>query len=274
MFCRPVTLAVALLLPLTLAPTALALSADELEANLLETWQRQKSITADLRIEAEMMGIAVTGTGKLAVLNEGEASKYTQHFVLELPAPLSVQATMDVLYDGQFIYLVREMLGEKEAFKLAPGLAESAPPPGGKLLFDLVKAQYTLAAGDDAAVGKRPVYTLRCEPKDANAADPMTIAFDKETGLALKIEIQPKDAEKPVVITYAGIATNAELSPASFVFTLAHGTQLQDKTQPGPPETPKSEEPSAAASTALPPITEAAPVAPAPPAPEPAPAQQ
>lgn len=289
MILRPTALIASLLLllplALALAPAALALDADELEAKLLEAWQRQKSITADLRIEAEMMGIAVTGTGDLAILNEGESSKYTQHFVLELPAPLSVQATMNVLYDGQSVYLVREMLGEKEAFKLAPGLAESAPPPGGQLLFDLVKAQYSLEVQDDAAVDKRPAYMLHCEPKDADAADPMTIAFDKETGLALRIEIHTADAEKPVVIACTNVATGAELNPASFVFTLADGTQLQDKTPAAPTEAPKPEAPKAdelpaeVVSESPAPVTEAAPDAPAPtageaPASEQAPAQQ
>lgn len=274
MVSRLTILIIMVLAPLALAPAAFALNADELEAKVLETWQRQKSVTADLRVEAEMMGVSVTGTGKLAVLNEGESGKYTQRFVLELPPPLSVQATMDVLYDGHSVFLVREILGEKEAFKLNPGLAESAPPPGGKLLFDLVKAAYTLDAGEDTAVEKRPAYVLRCTPKDAAAADPMTIAFDKETGLAVKVEISPKDAEKPVVVWYTNVAVNTELDPASFVFTLADGTQLQDKTQSAAAKPAKPEQPAPPS----PPITEAAPVEPqpaaeAPPAPADAPSE-
>ena len=253
----------AMVLIMAWAPAAPALDLAGIETKIGEVWAQHHFLSADLRIDAEIMGVAVTGSGTLSVIIEGGAAKYTQHFVLELPEPLSVQAIMDVLYDGQNVYLVREMLGEKEAFKLDPSLSESAPPPGGPLLFNLLKKDHNLEALEDAVVHKRPAYVVRCTPREGAAPDsqPTTVFFDKETGLALKIEIQPKEGAKPVVIACENIDPARELNPASFVFTLADGTQLVDRSQapaapanePAAAETPPADAPPAGAEPAAPP---------------------
>lgn len=260
------------------AGVARAASVDEAKAQLLEAWGRCKTLTADVSLDAEMSGMAVKGTGAVQVMNEGETCKYLQHIDLALPDPVAMTAVMDALFDGAFLYVTRSVLEEKEVIKTQPGPGVSAPPPGGKPLFDVLEQYFDLKRLDDAEINGRKTIVLEGTPKEGSEsrAERMTFQMDVETGITLKLDVAPAGGEKPFSLVYSAIKVNPDIKAEVFTFKAPEGVQVTDLTAPPAPAPAPAPEtaPEAAQAEATPaPAGGEAPPAEAAPAPEAAPAQ-
>lgn len=219
-------------------PVARAASAEEVEAQILEAWGKLKSLTATISLEAELDAeTKMASTGDYAMLAEGDTVKYEQNMKMTVTGPSSIEMSMHVVFDGKDLYVVNEAMGEKTAIKTTPGTGEDFPPPGGKLLFDMLKQEGTLKALDPAEADGVKCLVLECAPKEDNGVDRMLLFFDQETGVARRMELHAEGQEKPVIIRYTNIELNPKLDPARFIFKAPDGVEVIDGTvAPAPPE--------------------------------------
>ncbi|HNR31219.1 MAG TPA: hypothetical protein PKI11_10040 [Candidatus Hydrogenedentes bacterium] len=209
------------MLPLLFSGARLAFSAPvfaDIEVQAIEAWNRQTTLRAAIRLETEIMGILVSGEGQVAVMRADGMDKYRQELTLRIPEPMAIEAALQAVFDGESLHLTRAMLDEKQAIQTEPGLEDAPPPPGGPLLFEWLRSQYTVTAVEDGELAGRGVWDIDCTPKDtASRAQPLRLSCDKETGLALRFEFAANDEAAAVTISITGIEIGPTLNPAAFV---------------------------------------------------------
>lgn len=204
----------------------------ETESQIREAWNKHAALRATLHIETEILGIAVAGEGEVAVIRDDGKDKYTQRFVLRVPEPMALEAVLTALFDGEFLFITREIQDEKEILKTRPGLEDSPPPPGGPLLLEALHNRYAMTAVEETEIAGRAAWVLKGTAKE-DATQPqgmITVCFDKETGLALKLEHVPGEDAAPLLITCGNVERNPALEQDDFVFHVPQGSAVVDST--------------------------------------------
>lgn len=201
-----------------------AASFEETEAAILKTWSKVKTLTADVTLETTVKdGGAMSASGNIAMLMEGDVVKYREQFIMHVAEPTPVEMKMDCIFDGQDLYVLSEVADQKTVLKTQPGAGDDIPPPGGKVLLDQVKADFTVEDGEQQRIHGKNCYVLECTPKDATeGVSHMRLFMDRETGVAVRIEITPETGE-PIIVRYSNVRLNRDLDPAQFVFQAPEG---------------------------------------------------
>jgi outer membrane lipoprotein-sorting protein len=237
---------------------------DSVEAKVREAWAKNQSISANVAIEANVpLGqtrMLLSGGGTMNYLKGGDKEMYRQTISAKLPDPMTIEVKADVLFDGADLYLTTELFGKQKSEKATPDLLKGAVPPGGGMLFDVLKKELNLALKPEAPLDGKAMYVIEATPK--NAVDPevpfgsATLYLDKESGMLTKVEINEPSGTRLAGITYTGIKLNPEIPASLFVYV--------------PPAPPQPAAPAAAPATPAKPAEEtkpaAAPAAPAAPA--------
>jgi len=142
------------------------------EAKVREAWAKNKSVTADVAIEANVpLGqtrLLLTGGGTMACLNDGGKEKYRQEVTVKMPEPMKLELKADIIFDGADLYLTTDAFGKKQSEKAKLDLLKGAVPPGGGMLFDVIKPQMNLSVKPEAQVNGKAAYVLEATPKDTS----------------------------------------------------------------------------------------------------------
>jgi hypothetical protein len=228
------------------AGVARAETAEEIEGGILEAWGKVESITALLELETTVIDLPMLGAGDAAVFKLDGTERYRQTIQLDFPPPMGVRGGIRCIYDGADLYVVNELMGRVEAFKTRPAVNEAAPPPSPVLLLESVKAAYDIEPAEGGDVDGRAVWWLEGARRErVDRVERIRLAFDRETGFPLRVEMHTPGAPAPLVISYSGLDVNAELDPADFVFTAPADVELDEGTAQTPDGTPEAAEPEA-----------------------------
>ncbi|MBP8129560.1 MAG: outer membrane lipoprotein carrier protein LolA [Candidatus Hydrogenedentes bacterium] len=248
---------------------------EETEAAILKTWSNVKTLTADVALETSAKdGGATSATGSIVMLVEAHVVKYREQLTMRVAEPAPIEMAMDCIFDGQDLYVINEVSGETTVLKTQPGAGDDIPPPGGKVLLDQVKADFTVTVGEQQRVHGKNCHVLECTPKDTTeGVSHLRLFIDRETGVAVRMEITPQTGD-PIIVRYSNVRLNRDVNPAQFVFHAPEGVPLLEARPAGTvPETapqPEATAPPAEAAPEPAPQPEAA-APPAEAAPEPAP---
>lgn len=196
------------------------------EAKVREAWAKNKSVTADVAIEANVpLGqtrLLLTGGGTMACLNDGGKEKYRQEVTVKMPEPMKLELKADIIFDGADLYLTTDAFGKKQSEKAKLDLLKGAVPPGGGMLFDVIKPQMNLSVKPEAQVNGKAAYVLEATPKDtSNKEVPVGNALlyiDKELGMMVKMEVNETTGTKLATVNYAGIKLNPDVPAGLFVY--------------------------------------------------------
>ncbi|HNR31220.1 MAG TPA: hypothetical protein PKI11_10045 [Candidatus Hydrogenedentes bacterium] len=236
-----------LILLVATASIAHAAAFEEVEADILDAWSKVRTLKADLALETMIEEEStMTATGDVTMLVVGDAAKYRQRITMKIEGPMALDMTMDSVYDGQELYIVNEVLGQKTLLKTQPGAGEDIPPPGGKILLDRVKEDFTVSVGEDRKVGAARCYVLECVPKNpAEGIARLLVFMNKKTGVAAGMEIYP-EVGAPIMVRYTNVRINSDVDPAQFVFTAPEGVAIAEETPAAAPVAEQQETPPAA----------------------------
>ncbi len=236
---------------------------EETEAAILKTWSNVKTLTADVALETSAEdGGATSATGSIVMLVEAHVVKYREQLTMRVAEPAPIEMAMDCIFDGQDLYVINEVSGQTTVLKTQPGAGDDIPPPGGKVLLDQVKADFTVTVGEQQRVHGKNCHVLECTPKDTTEGiSHLRLFIDRETGVAVRMEITPQTGD-PIIVRYSNVRLNRDVNPGQFVFHAPEGVPLLEArpagTAPEPAPQPEAAAPPAEAAPEPAPQPEAA----------------
>jgi outer membrane lipoprotein-sorting protein len=155
------------------------------------------------------------------------------------------EGTSLVIYDGEYVWTLSEMNGQKMAVKNRPAADFSQMP--NKAFFDSLEKSYELKVLPDETVDGKATWVIQATPREAppeGLPAVLIMYFDKDTGISLKTLGKDSSGKEVLTVVTKDVKTDAPLAADRFVFKVPEGVQLMDMTQnePGQPQA----EPSAA----------------------------
>jgi len=228
------------LLLLTATLQAGAQSIGDIEKAVRSAWDKQDAITADISMSAELpMGenrVAIEGSGTSAYLRDGERDLYRQDMTLKMPPPVSMEIRNEIVFDGDFLYLTNEAMGRSETMQDRPSIDNGNVPPGGGLLFDVLKEYMDLRRLEESTIDGREAYVIEGTPKaayrDRVGFLKAIFSIDKATGFLMKTELFESPAAAAATITASNLNTSPELSPEMFRAPEGFGSESTPATPP------------------------------------------
>lgn len=222
-----------------LCATALGQSVSDVEESVREAWDEHDALAADIVMRAELpVGenrVTLEGKGESAYLKDGERSLYKQEMTLQMPPPLSMEVRNEIVFDGEFIYLTNEAMGRSETLQDRPSIENGNVPPGGGLLFDVLKEYMDLKVLEEGDVDGRPVYRIEGVPKaavrDRAGFIKAEFAIDKATGFLMRSELFESERTAAAVIEASNLNTSPTLKPEDFAPPEGYGEDLQPGEQ-------------------------------------------
>lgn len=195
------------------------------EAKIRQAWDKHRSLSGVISVEATLpigeSRLPVFGSGTVDFLKDAGKNKYRQQITAKTPEPMTLEAGVDVIFDGTILYITTEFMGTKDTSQSAPDLFKGAVPPGGGPLLDAMKSKFILAVKPDVQVNGKSCWVLEAklkEPLPEVAMQQGMVYFDKETGLALKMEVYESDTAILGTATVSNVKLNPQLSPSMFVY--------------------------------------------------------
>jgi outer membrane lipoprotein-sorting protein len=221
----------------------IAVAGDTLEAvekKLVDSWSKIESMTAKLTLSVEMD----TGDTKGTTKGEGVIEYMTKDgktmfrndmkMTQSMPPTPETQSSTSTVFDGDFIYMLQESMGQKMAFK---SKAEEGGygKPGGKEMFENLRQQNELKLLPDEKVDGKDVYVIEATAKTPTPTGPttMNVYFHKDTGMMVKMVGIDKSGKAMLTMTYSDMKINPKISPDRFVFKAPEGVTVMDMTGGG-----------------------------------------
>jgi outer membrane lipoprotein-sorting protein len=135
---------------------------------------------------------------------------------------MRMRASFEFLFDGQFLYLVNEMMDQVTIAKTdAPDFEKGALPPGGKQLLDALRTEMDLGPHPDAEIDGRSMIVIEGRRRARDLADPVQRALfyiDKDNGIQRRAEFFTADGTLNTRINYENFKLNLPLSEQRFVY--------------------------------------------------------
>jgi hypothetical protein len=209
-----------LLGPIAQAQESLAV----VQERVSKAWNTVRALRADVTIISEMPTgadpVQAAGKGLLEYHFDGEVGRYRQTMSITLPPPIEDEAKLEVLFDGQSLYMVNEVMGQKAAEKHAQAdISSGVMPPGGAPLLAVLQQRLDLKVLPDANVTGQMAFVLEGTPKEPLPVQRVVVYIDKRTGMQLKAELY-EGGEKPgSTVTYTNIRMNPQLTAEHFTYT-------------------------------------------------------
>lgn len=215
------------------------------ERKIQGAWEAVSTLVATVKMETLMPAgakeVMATGEGRLEYMKAEPRAKYRQRMDLEVPAPLSLKASFEFLFDGEFLYLINEIMDQKTIAKSdAPDFENGALPPGGKELLDALRAKLDLSLQPESEVGGHKTYVIEGKRHKADAADPVQRALfyiDKENGIQRRAEFFTADGKLNTSISYEDFRLNIPVDQSRFIYDGPQPPEEQpdSKAAPAPP---------------------------------------
>lgn len=201
------------------------------EKELSKVWGNLKSLTADLEMEMTMQGLPTKSKGKVEFVNHPDKELLRMEMKIEIDmGGQTMESTMSTIYDGEFVYLIKEMMGQTIAVKQKPGAISQSP--GGRHMFESLKAQNTLKVLPNEKVDGKDAFVIEATP---NSSLPLPVVklklfLFKENGVMVKMLGFDSAGKEIVTIRYNDIKINPKIDPDRFVFKAPAGVQVLDMT--------------------------------------------
>jgi outer membrane lipoprotein-sorting protein len=233
-------LAIALL---ALQPAAPAADLAEVEAQALAAWEGINAFTSGVELEATLpmntLELEVSGKGKMLYQRLEGAEKYRQNLTLTLPDTVSMESKVDILYDGNTLYLTNEMLGNRETVTSEVNFKNGAIPPGGEQLFALLHANFNTEVLADGEVDGAAAWVLEGTLKDDAAIEDMpfqkiVLHLDQASGMVRRTELVKGDGSTGATIRYTDVQLNPDVDPQLFDFTPPKPAEPEPEAAPAP----------------------------------------
>ena len=201
------------------------------EKDLSKVWDRLKSMTADMEMNVVKAGTSTKMKGAVEFVNKPDKELFRMEMTLETDlAGQKMEGTVTTVYDGEFIYIVNEMMGQKMAVKQKPGAMVQSP--AGKHMFEGLKENYELKVLPGEKVDGKDAFVIEAAPKGM-APQPvakMKLFLVKENGIMVKVLGYDTAGSEIMTMTYDNIKINPKIDESRFVFKAPDGVQVMDMT--------------------------------------------
>jgi outer membrane lipoprotein-sorting protein len=145
---------------------------------------------------------------------------------------------MQTVGDGEFVYSLTEMDGNKQASKSKYETGKT-PDMDQTKAFKEMEKMYSMKVLPDETVDGRPTFVVEMMPKDPQMKQHMGKSiyyYCKETGIALKALTYSPKGEVISTTTTSDIKVNPSIAPDRFKFTPPAGVVVTDNTKPTAPK--------------------------------------
>ena len=223
------------------APATAADTVESAEKHLLAQWAKVRSVSATMAVDSEMNsgGIFYTvrssGTyeclktdGKVLSRTEVKSVSVTKRGEREMKS----ESTITTIYDGEYLYTMREHRGRKTATKTKPN-----SPPGldVRSALDARRRDNTLKLLPDQKFGGQAVYVIEATAKDPTASTAQKLMyFAKDSGIMVKSVSHDEQQRIASTTMYQDVKVNQEIPADRFVFRAPPDVAVRDMTSQQP----------------------------------------
>jgi outer membrane lipoprotein-sorting protein len=204
-----------------------SLRADEgveaLQKKIEEKWSKVDSMSAKMRMNMNMKSDQpIKSDGTVEFLRDGGKEKLRMEMVFEQKLPgQEMKVLTTTIYDGEFVYSVTDMMGQKMATKQKPHVLQGTPD---------LKENHELKVLPDEKVDGQDALVLEAKPKSQSGVTAMKMYFSKDTGMLIKTVGVDEKGEPVMDIVYTDVKLNPKLDAARFSYKTEPGVQVMDMT--------------------------------------------
>jgi hypothetical protein len=215
---------------------------DSVEKTVTENWNKLTSVSSgfDLAAQVKMKPeqpnpFPVVGGGQIDYVKKGETIQYKAYVWAGL-TPTVKMAQAQALFDGKDGYY-DAMVPLASVNESGTVPASDLIAPGGKPLFDALKANFTdLAVAPSEKIGDKDCFVIKGVLKNQDPKIPISkgmLYLAKDTGVPMKVVVVDAAGAEMGSIAMKGVKTNGPVDPGAFVHT-----PLQVPGVPGAPAAP------------------------------------
>ncbi len=209
------------LLPLVLflgATTAHADDIETIEKSIEKMWSKYNSVSAALSMNMTTPMGAAKSTGKMLFLRQDNKELSRTEMTVEMDMG-GQKMTMPqiVINDGEWVYTIVEMMGQKNAQKSKPkGMDASL---GGADMFKRLKENHTLKILDSETIDGQDMHVIEAVPNTPVQMGPETFRMyiSKKDGVPRKYSGVDSTGKETLTMLISDIKLNEKLDPAQFV---------------------------------------------------------
>jgi outer membrane lipoprotein-sorting protein len=215
------------------------------------TQSQQARITTMQRMQTPQMSYDSQGETTYEFLKKGD--KWLSRTESKTTSSSSVagkehkqNTTMLVIDDGEFVWTLSEMDGQKSVMKSRSEANRALLTD--KAYFDNLRKDFELKLLPDETVDGRATWPIQATPRQPAAEGMIAMLlnyFDKETGVCIKTVGKDSSGKEVMTSVTKDIKVNPTLAADRFVFKVPEGVAVMDMTQdqPGQPQAQKPTEP-------------------------------
>ena len=201
------------------------------EKELSKVWDKLKSMTADMEMNVVVAGLSTKMKANVEFINKPDKELFRMEATMEMDVGgQKMEGNSTTVYDGEFIYTVNEMMGQKTAVKQEPGAI--AQSPAGKHMFKSLMENNELKVLPGEKVNGKDAFVIEAVPKDT-AQQPFTkmkLFLVKENGIVVKMLGYDNAGSEFMTTVYSNIKINPKIDESRFVFKAPAGVQVVDMT--------------------------------------------
>ncbi len=201
------------------------------EKALSKAWGNLKSMTADMEMNVAMAGISTKMKGTVEFVNKPDKELFRMEMTIESNmGGQKMEGNSTTVYDGEFVYMLNEMMGQKSVVKQDPGVI--AQSPAGKRMFEGLKEKNELKVLPSEKVDGKDVFVIEAVPKGTGPQPVarMKIFLAKENGIMVKMLGYDNAGTEFMTTVYSNIKINPKIDESRFVFKAPDGVQVMDMT--------------------------------------------
>jgi outer membrane lipoprotein-sorting protein len=141
-----------------------------------------------------------------------------------------MDGSMSTIADGQFVYAVTEMMGQKMAMKQKPDSFQGAV--GGKQMFEDMKKSNELKLLPDEKVDGQATFVIEATPKSAGPRPYANskMFFAKDSGIMVKMVGVDTGGNEVMTMKVSDVKRDPKIDADRFVFKAPEGVQVMDMT--------------------------------------------
>lgn len=234
---RIVGMAVIVVLGCALSGRA-AETVESLARKIGEQTDKYKTLQYDMHMvnEVESMGGRMVMDGQFqAMRKSGKTVSRMESKTVQKMGEESQTFTSTMINDGEFMYTISDVAGQKMAMKMKPNPKMAGSDPlSSESAFKAMKQDFNLKVLPDATVDGKEAWVLEATPKDAKNAEilaRMVNYYDKKNGLPIKSVGYDKAGKVVNTTTFSNFKLNADIPAERFVFKAPPGVEVMDMTK-------------------------------------------
>ena len=217
-----------------LAVSSSAIAADTLESvekKITEQWSKLKSLSAKTTMDMNMQGMSMKSEGTIEYMTRDGKELFRMDMTMKQSmGGQEMDGSMYTIADGQFVYAVTEMMGQKMAMKQKPDAFQGAV--GGKQMFEDMRKNNELKLLPDEKVDGQGTFVIEAKPKPTGPKpySHSKMFFAKDTGIMVKMVGVGADGQEVMTMKVSDVKRDAKIDADRFVFKAPDGVQVMDMT--------------------------------------------